>query len=493
MKTKLVIHFLAIWALLGVFKKGYSQFRGTNLAEFQLGNIPDLEPKDQSSLYDQLNLYYRYKQLSLSTMIENYSSFERDNNYIRLSQYTLNYKTKHVIINIGHMYNSFGRGLLMPNYEIPSSIYEDAAYRVRYDFYKDLHGISFRYRSKKFNLKLIRGRVLIVDLPPTINDNEQDRRSDLIEGGEVSYNIQNHTIGAIFMRHILADNIDPYASFYYESTMGNFTIYGELSHRIDSIQSVASFGNDDSFGAYFSISYTANQLGVSLETKKYNNYLIGNGVNDPPTLIKEHSSRLLNRSTHVPLIVNESGYQAEVFYQLPNASILIFNHALARNVIATNTFTFREYYLEYKFDLTQKISTRVFADYSINPLINEKNRYTGGFDLDINHTKLSSAFSAELQHVEREILAKESIYNLYLSYTLSRSGKFSINILTEVTTGPNLLPEDKSSYYYPSGSITYDIDRKNKVTVFYGRRRGGPACTSGVCYDVLDLKDLKFV
>ena len=32
------------------------------------------------------------------------------------------------------------------------------------------------------------------------------------------------------------------------------------------------------------------------------------------------------------------------------------------------------------------------------------------------------------------------------------------------------------------------IDNHHLVSLFYGRRRGGPACTAGICYEVLDFE-----
>ena len=37
------------------------QVSGNNIMEYQLGNIPEVEPKDLSTLYDQLNVQYKYK------------------------------------------------------------------------------------------------------------------------------------------------------------------------------------------------------------------------------------------------------------------------------------------------------------------------------------------------------------------------------------------------------------------------------------------------
>ena len=470
-----------------------AQFRGSNLAEFQLGNIPGEEPHDQSSLYDQLNLSYRYKSLSVSTRVEYYSlSSDTESNYTKLSQYKASYNSKWVTLDVGHIYSSLGRGLLMRNYEIPSSIYEDRSYRVRHGFYKDMHGFQARFKSKYVNVKLMRGNTLTVDLPPTLD--EDDRRTDLVEGAEIDGNYKGQTLGLIMMRHHNGGNKSNYASVYYNGVVSNFTFYGELAQRIDSAQNAFNFAPSESFGGYVGISFDKNSFGLSLEYKTYNNFAIGNGVNDPPTLVKEHSSRLLNRSTHVPLLLNEKGIQAELYYMFGNGDMLSFNHALSINDLTTESYIFREYYVDYSTTLSPKISAKVFADYSIDPLVNDPARYTGGLNSDIEHGKLVSTIDFEGQYIIREILSKEHITNWFLSYTLSHSGKFSVSALIELSNDPFVLVDNNSREIYPSVSATYWIGRKNKLTAFYGKRRGGPACTSGVCYDVLDFEgfELRF-
>lgn len=488
--SKSATYFLSAALFFMASATTFAQFRGTNLAEFQLGNIPGLEPSDQSSLYDQLNLSYRYKQLSLSTRVEYYSlSANNESDYTKLSQYKATYNTKWVTLDVGHFYSAFGRGLLMRNYEIPSSIYEDRGYRVRHGFYKDMHGLSAKFKSKYVNVKLLRGTVLTVDLPPTLDD--KDRRTDLVEGAEVDGNFKNQTVGLILMRHHNSGTKSNYTSLYYNGTIKDFSIYGELAQRIDSIENAFNFSENESFGGYLGVNYNRNSLGISLEYKSYNNFAIGNGVNDPPTLIKEHSSRLLNRSTHVPLLLNEQGIQAEVFYQFEGGSMLTLNHAFSKNKLATGSYIFQEYYIDFTANISAKVLTRSFFDFSIDPLANEPNRYTGGISADIDHNKLSSTINFEGQYISREINEKEGITNVFVSYTLSKSSKFSFSALMEVSNDPFLLEADKTSIIYPSVNASYWFGRKNKLTVFYGKRRGGPACTSGVCYDVLDFEGLE--
>ena len=95
MKKNNVILIFIVFLLASNFLYGQGYFRGSNLLEYQLGNIPSLQPEFQSSLYDQLNLSYRYKLFSIQTRIEQYyPSFENDLIYKNISQYRAQYKSK---------------------------------------------------------------------------------------------------------------------------------------------------------------------------------------------------------------------------------------------------------------------------------------------------------------------------------------------------------------------------------------------------------------
>ncbi len=60
------------------------QLSGNNLAEYQLGNLPYTEPAALSSLYDQLNLAYRYKGLRASLRYEQFLSQNEGSSYYQL-------------------------------------------------------------------------------------------------------------------------------------------------------------------------------------------------------------------------------------------------------------------------------------------------------------------------------------------------------------------------------------------------------------------------
>ncbi len=487
-----MIFSMSIW-MNGQMLNAQGVLRGSNMAEFQLGNIPGVKPSNQTSLYDQLNLSWSLKEFSLKTRIEQfYPSFGEDMDYTRLSQYSLRYAGKNFHVTAGHFYNTLGRGLLLRTYEIPASIWETRGYRVRYGFYRDIHGVEAGYKSKNFAISAVRGRVLDVSLPPALI-NETDRRPDLVEGAEINYSFAGQKAGLIYMRNTHSSVSTGYSSFYYEGTaFKNFSYYGEFATRTDSLSWFSTSPSGAGYGAYGNLSFTRDRLGVSLEIKDYTNFSLGAGINDPPSLVKEHSYRLLNRSTHVPEPADESGYQAEIFYRFAGNSFLTLNTSAAKNKLSPEKApVFREVFADYRFSLAKKFTTHVYADYATDPLVNEVNRYAGGFMTDIGFKNFSTSLETGVQAIERVTTRTVNFINAYFSLTFSSTSKYSASIVGEYTTDPIHYAEGKDHNLYPSVNLQYRPDTRNQIMVFYGKRRGGPACNSGVCYDVLDFEGLE--
>ena len=479
----------SLYPVKSIFAQG--KFQGSNMLEYQLGNIPSLQPEYQSSLYDQLNLSYKYKLFLLQTRIEQYyPSFGNELSYKTLSQYRAQYKSKDLTIAVGNIHSTLGKGLLLRTYEIPGSVWEDRGYRVRYGFYKDIEGAEIKYQLGRFKIKGVYGNVLDVALPPTIDN--QDRRPDLVQGTELSYQHKKLLLGVIYMNHKNTAINDHFSSAYIKTELfKDLSVYGEFALKSGTGTNM-TFNNDSAYAAYFSINYAKGNLGISFELKDYKNFSIGAGITDPPTLVKEHSYRLLNRSTHVPVLTNERGYQIEVYYRLPNNSLLTLNNSLSENKLsAANSPIFKELFAEYQFDIGSQITTHIFFDYASDPFTNEINRFASGFMIDIEHNKLNSTFETQLQFVERESNETVNFSNLYFSYTLYVGSKFSTSALMEISNDPFLLNNNETNILYPGIGLMYKPNNKNSINLFYGKRRGGPACNSGVCYDVLDFQGLE--
>lgn len=491
---KLKISFILLgW--FGAASVAWGQFSGNNIAEYQLGNIPGAEPSNVNSIYDQLNLEYRLKGFKVSGRLENfYSTDSARNHYTKLTQYTLQYRKKGLNLKLGNFYETLGKGLLYRGYEIKNSIYEDQIYRTKQGFYRDLQGAAGTYSNKFFEVKGIYGKSLINDLPP----NSPDNRLDLVAAGEANVRFLKQTAGVIFLQNKNDSEKSNYVSTILGGTLFNlFDYYGEYAHRVDAEDQFFGFSNEDSYGLYFSLGYSVSGFGVSLEFKDYQNLFIGSGISDPPTLVKEHIYRLLNRSTHVPFYFDESGMQAEVFIVPAEGHLITINHSRSKNELGETNFNSSEYFADWQFTFKQQNQFKIFADYSFDELLFENARYTGG----VYYTRTlpknwSFSIESEYQHLERTFSEKEAFQNIYAGLLFNYSSKFSAALIWEFSNDNKFVDlantdERETKQNYPGINLSFKPNRKNTLQLFAGKRRGGPACTSGICYEVLDFKGVE--
>jgi hypothetical protein len=493
-KIKYKYHLLFALLVLSVTSELHAQISGYNIAEFQLGNLPYTEPSDLTTLYDQLQVSYQDNNIRAGIRYETFLGTDSNRlQYQDLSRYYFQYEKNKLEIGAGNFYESFGRGLLLRSYEISGAVLEDQLYRVRYSFFRDMRGFYAKYKGKSLQIKILRGQPLLNLLPPTVND----RRLDIIEGIESSYKFKSQTAGAVFMRSFSGDVNKNYASAYIQGNLPfNLSYYSELAHNVSDSKNLLAFTSESSYGFYGSLNFSYNTLGISAEYKNYQNLFLGSGYSDPPTLVKEHSYRVLNRGTHVIDLSDESGYQLELFYMFKNGAILTLNHARAKNELFQN-FIFKEFFAEIHSSLGQNWNIKAFADYSEDPFNLEPSRYaTGIYATRYLSSGWNVSLETEYQAVEKEISGKQTVSNIYLGLLFARSTKISAALLWEYTTDPVIADnpdtdQTESSRSYPAISFAYRFNQNNRIQLFAGSRRGGPACTSGICYEVLDFEGIE--
>lgn len=471
-----------------------SQFGGSNLFEYQLGEIPGVDSSFLSSHYDQLNLSYDYKNFRASLRGEQFINKFSDRRYSKITQYSLRYRTKNLTLKAGNIYEIIGTGLLLRAYEIPGTVYEDRGYRVREGFYQDLQGFSARYAGKKFHAAVIRGMPLYNVLPPTTDEN--DRRTDLVEAVTAGYSLAGQTAELNFMRdgRELGD-VDLASISLSGSLPAGFSYTTELARDLE--HSLSDFGTDSRYAGYFSLNYTALRIGGSLELKSYHKFVLGSAFNDPPTLVKEHSYKVLNRSTHVPILDDEKGYQLEMYYRFSSGSMVTFNTAFAANDLF-KTYLFREYFTELYTPLGNETNARLFLDYAQDQFQGDKGRVAGGGKAErLLNNGWSAELEAEYQVVRSTTASNDPFNNTVVSLSASKSARVSGGLVFEVSTDPNLtddtgtLAVETDPRFWLGANFSYKINRNNTIYLFGGQRRGGPACTSGICYEVLDFTGLE--
>lgn len=230
----------------------------------------------------------------------------------------------------------------------------------------------------------------------------------------------------------------------------------------------------------------------------YHNLIIGKGISDPPTLVKEHSYKLLNRSTHVSDLGDERGYQLEMYYNFKNDWILTFNTSKAISEYI-KTYVFNEYFIEIYVPIKENNSLKTFVDWSQNDISNETGRIaTGLYFSTLLTPKYSSNIDIEFQYIERQYpgFDPERFINFFSSIEISNSGKYSAALNYEFSSDPQIADKPSTtqiekSKHYPGLLISYRPSNKINLGLFAGSRRGGPACNSGICYEVLDFEGIE--
>lgn len=489
MLKKTLIVFLLVLPLVQLF----GQLSGNNLAEYQLGNLPYTEPVALSSLYDQLNLAYRHKGLRASVRYEQFLSQNESSSYYKLSQFQVQYRKDKLELKVGNFNETLGNGLLLRGYEIAGSVYEEVAYRTRYGFYRDMLGFSAKYTGDIWYMNALRGKSLVNTLPPTLDPDE--RRVDLTEAVETGVTLYSQSLGFIFMRNTNPFDEELFYSLLFSGSLFNVFSYNlEYAHDIADDLPLFAMNDESRYGLYGSIGLALGSFGLSFELKNYHNMFIGSGISDPPTAIREQKYKVLNRSTHVPQLTDESGIQLEAYYAFAGGEQLLFNYARAFNQLYQD-YLYNELFLEFTFYPGQKNGINLFADYASDPFKFEDFRLAGGVVWDYALAgRWSSQVHLEYQYIEREILEVSKIHNGVVILGVSRSPELSFSLIWEVSNDPyltDLSGSEMKNRYWPGFEASYNINSANTISIFAGKRRGGPACTSGICYEVLDFEGVE--
>jgi hypothetical protein len=495
----MMIRILLISSFIFLLKDypAFAQLYGTNTFEFQYGNLPYEENTDLTTSYDQLNLYYDQSNISVYGRFEYFQTPFNDRNYFALTQKRLQYEDDYFKVRIGNFYETIGRGLLLRSYDIPGSVYEDSFYRTRYAFNRDLEGVSIGYKNDWIEATALRSRPLFNPLPPNFKP-DSARRPDLVDALESNFYItQDLSIGGAFMRSH-SDGQNDYrelASLMYTYNLPfDVQLYGEYAFDTDA--TLFAFNREDSYALYSGLNYFYASFGLSAEYKNYNQFRMGSGYNDPPSLIKEHTYPVLNRSTHVLSTANESGFQFEAFYNFEDGHAITANITTAKNDLAI-TNEYREYFLEGYYQVNDFLSFKTFIDYATDERKGEEDRISVGLITDKSFN-YEWNLSLDLQYqTYRQTVFNQDVENYFTSLSFSYLPSLTISLVFEatddllLTDNPNTFDIENNLRTWLGSNLRYKINRTHTLDIFAGKRRGGPACTSGICYEVLDFKGVE--
>jgi len=461
-----------------------AQLQVAHLLETQYGKLPREVADPFPTLYDRAEISYRQKAWRAEATIEQFHSTFDGRGYFDLSQFRLGYKKKKWDIKVGNIYETLGKGVLLRSFEFPGALLEDQGFRSRNYFHRDILGASVKYRTKKFTLQAVHGDVLNNTLPPIFD--RSDRRTDLISALSANFKyVKGHQAEVITMRISDGSGVGSVQDRYYLSVGGS----GKISKGLNYFGEYAFGTNNDSRALYAGISGFTGNFSFSVEYKNYDDFFLGVGINEPPAAIKQQTYRTLNRSIHVSDPQEESGYQIELLYNFDNGTVLNLNHSLATNPFGTTTTTFRQYFFEIQSSLSESFDYKAFIDYSIDPFKREENRFTVGLYTDFAISKdLRLLPEIEYQTFDRN---GASVYNVSPLLGLKIKSKFFVSVLGDLSSDPFLRDADRNTKLYLGSTIRYTPSYQHSFQAFFGTRRGGPQCTAGVCYEILDFQGVE--
>lgn len=493
LKTGKFISIVLLVLTISVIQISYlkAQLSGTQMIEWQLGNIPFNGNQDYSTAYHLSQLRYNEGSFEGYIRYEQFFSPIRGREYQELTQRLLRYNDDGFTIQVGNLYEMIGRGTLFRAYEIPGAVYEDLAFRSRYGFYRDLDGFSVKYESEQFELKILRGRPLVNLFPPGFDT--QTSRPDLIEAGQISWSPNySHQIGLLGLVHRPNESDkNIYQGLFYTGQLSdNFSVYGEWvsEHKTEAF---IPTDTDLAYAGYLSLNYSTYGFGSSLEYKHYNRFQLGSGFNDPPALIKEHTYPVLNRQTHILFNFGESGWQSESFKLWDDGSQTTINLTTLQTFNGLEA-RYTELFLEHSQEF-ETFTLKGFYDYAIDEPKFQRNRHSAGLALDwLMPTRIGLQLDVQGQQFENKGF-NQTFQNAYAAITVSKPKWASISLVAEWSTDwvftdiPTTLELEEGTRRWVGANFNSLFHDRHKANLFVGKRRGGPACTSGICYEVQDF------
>ena len=480
-----------------------AQITVTGLTEMQRGEVPGSDSTAISTAYNQLNIDFIQKDLQVGLRAEIYNTWGADRKTYQITQKYARWNYGAANVEIGNYYAILGRGLTLRAFELPGVVLESPIYRLRYAPAQDLEGATASWIGNRVEAKALIGRSALSDIPPGAKTGtpprDISRRGDWVTGGELAIRLTpNLKIGStgvhITPRDSLIEKNWAWSGFA-DLDLSNFlqkaglygSLYGEYARRENS---------DKGTALYLSGNMGGSHLGLSVEYKNYDNMNLH--FNDPPSLIREHTASLLNRSTHVLLLTSEIGYQIEGTYTRSDLVNFTVNISHARNDLDPTVQTFfKERYFSfdlYKFD---NLTATFFFNWGKDDLESIDSHRTGGAIFETT-TDRGHVLGLDLQYQRAIHFENDPYYaNTYGAISAQHARGLGVALVVDHTTDPFEVdrPEtfdiETGSRTFVSLNLNARFGTHYDAILFVGERRGGTACTSGTCYLVLPFKGVE--
>ncbi len=267
--------------------------------------------------------------------------------------------------------------------------------------------------------------------------------------------------------------------------------------------------SDEIFGSrfYASIYFDFFGSGITYEHKNYHTPFLLKSLSNPPIAYREGSSILASRNSHSMNFGNEIGHQIEINRNIGGDLNLIANLSMSYRHKGNNQES-----IDFKDILFMKDDGETQAYYPFRQAYLELNGWTLsdqlyykiGLDHFMDYTNIenitaitvpiqsvlecqngsSLTMYLEIQNKIVDKLGSEFEYdNQYLSLSYSHKGKL-------IFTGffDQEIKNDKSKQWLGS-DVSWKINTKSMVSLFYGSQKGGLVCANGICAEQPGFED----
>lgn len=505
---------LITMALTGVAGRAQAQWSASNLTLVQSGRALHAIGDARTDVYDRIDLGWQSDAFSaggrfeLDRSSDDRPGFGRVAAYDELTQRWAEWQGEHARIRAGNFYTLLGRGLIQRAWELPGVVYDESGTLTRYAASRDMDGVIAHGTWGPLAAQAFGGRPNQATVSPALENLGFERYGGFLQGAQLESSLpRGARVGTAWTRftygdapaHESATGFAQADLLAWAPALGVAApLYLEYAQRDEHASQWRKLrrGPESSHALYSSLGLLWRRWTFSAEWKDYDHFRFG--VNDPPSLVREHSAALLNRRTHLLDAEGEAGFQLEASAPLFAWGTLTANLTRSDGPPGVRELRFEERFVEARvappgsdaWDATV-FEARGFdrfdfvADRTTMGMAGARRwgqGWEGSADLQTQRSVTAPVFGAAAAINDRL---------LTLGVAHARFGSASLTITR--TDDPADLPYDDlgvaaaSSVTLIGVQLGAQFDGRHRLDLFAGRRRGGRACTSGTCYEVPSL------
>ncbi len=430
-----------------------------------------------------LDLSYQFGKFRTGIMLNSQAPSEDSDRRNQIMHRFFEFDSGDASLRVGHFYGLFGRGMIFNSYE-------DRVIRID----TRLDGIIATTRQDRLTATVFSGSPSVRALDVRGGDVEYNVGRNLFLGSSgLTYRSDNgpNATNDVFREWVVSVRARQnfgFGDFYIEHGWKKGYDYDRLTD-----------GNDEGRAFYGNLNFYAGQFSFSWEHSYYNKFAVVKAadgkttLNRPPSLAREFTWTLLNRSPHNMDPDNETGNNLDLMYSNDEGWTVTASGAQLREIHSSG-FSIADYF-DTSGDIVYELAFGSIQKDNVGPF-----RLTGGFGYQENEglrqtmvgeitwmvtDTHSWTLQAEHQHVR---LGGGTGYDLgaydvdWFKLEYETAPRWAFAAMLEINNKyDEQRPANEEAGPFLSGQVTYTISRGGNLNLWLGSRQAGYLCSGGVC------------